>query len=1148
MSTAARLRALLVAVLLLVGAFGVPAAAAAPRFSVLVFSKTTNFRHESIEAGNAAIKKLGEQNNFAVEATEDAAAFTDTNLARFAAIIFNNTNSTPQSGDLLNAEQRAAFQRYIQRGGGWTGIHAATASERDWKWFEGLAGAIFDFHPVIQPGRVKVLDHAHPSTQALPDLWELEGEEWYNWKINPTGKVHTLAQIKLRDGIEGLNQGVDHPVTWCQNYDGGRSWYTTIGHGIPRYSDPAYLKHILGGIEWSAGAKQGDCSATKDNMFQKVPLITEGLADPFELAVAPDRRVFYIQRTGALKILDQRTLKISTALDFAYTPQMTSQSDGLLGLALDNNFAQNNWIYLLYSDKVEKRQNLSRFTVVGDKVDMASEKRLLEVPTFRDEFRANSHMGGSIQFDKHGNLYIATGDNTDPFNSDGYAPIDERPGRRALDAQGTAGNTNDFRGKVLRITPQPNGTYTIPPGNLFPPGTEKTKPEIYVMGMRNPFRITVDPATDALMVADYGPDARSANPNRGPEGTVEFARIPKASNQGWPYCIGNNTPFNDYDFATGTSGPKFDCANLVNDSPNNTGLRNLPKADPPTIWYAYSASAEFPELGTGGGGPMSGPVYSYDPANPLVTKFPEYYDGKWFGFELTRGYFKAFSLQRQDQAFNNPRFPAVRQGDLQSINKVFTNTSWTQAFSAHMGPDGSMYVIDFGSGSGTGRGGTNDGSGIYRIDYVANGRRPIAKLRTDVDSGRYPLTVKFSSAGSAGGDGEPIDYSWDFDGNGTIDSTEANPTHTYETPGQFDARLSVKSRKNNLDGIAATVITAGNTRPEVKIVTPQNGGFFEWGDTIPFEIRVTDREDGRIDCTKVVVQSQLGHDAHLHPMDNVTGCRGEFKTDQGASHGPGQNLYVGMAVQYADGGGARSVPSLTGSARLVLEPKRKEAEHYEEIGGAQGGPVVISNTGASAGKRLGEIEHGDWVAYDPVNLTKINSVTVGAASGGLGGKIEFRADSPTGQLLGSVTIPDTGGFGNVISPTVPLANPGRTVKLYAVFTNPAWSPDKADLLSLDWLQFNGEGMTKPGTSAGIVITATPATGTAPLNVSLSSAVTPPPGRTITGYSWDFGDNTAAGTGASVTHQYARKGVYTARLTTTDSAGVHSTNTVSITAD
>ncbi len=1146
MASAARLRALVFAVLLLVGLFGVPATAATPRFSALVFSKTTNFRHENIPAANAALQKLGAENNFAVEFTEDSAAFSDANLARFQLIIFNNTNSTPQTGNLLNADQRGAFQRFIEHGGGWMGMHSATASERDWTWFEGLAGAIFDFHPVIQPGRVKVLDHVHPSTKHLPDLWELEGEEWYNWKVNPSGKVHVLAQVKVRDGIDGLTQGVDHPFAWCQNYDGGRSWYTTIGHPPERYSDPVYLKHILGGIEWAAGVVPGDCSPTKDTMFQKVPLVTEGLADPFELAVAPDRRVFYIQRTGALKILNQDTLRTTTALDFAYTPQMTSQSDGLLGLVLDNNFAQNGWVYLLYSDKVDKKENLSRFTVVGDKVDPASEKRLLEIPTYRDENRANSHMGGSLAMDRHGNLFVATGDNTDPFNSDGYNPIDERPGRRSMDAQGTAGNTNDLRGKVLRITPQTDGTYTVPAGNLFAPGTAKTRPEIYTMGQRNPFRITVDPKTDALMVADYGPDARADNPSRGPEGTVEFARITHASNQGWPYCIGNNTPFNDYDFATGVSGPKFDCGHLVNDSPNNTGLRDLPPAEAPTVWYAYSQSPQFPELGSGGGGPMSGPVYDYNPNNPLVTKFPEYFDSKWFVYELTRGYFKTLSFQRTDQTFNNPRFPAVRQGDLQSINKIFTTMSWIQAFSAHFGPDGSLYVIDFGAGSGTGRGASNEGSGIYRIDYVANGRRPNAKVSVDADSGRYPLTVRFSSAGSGGGDGEAVDYAWDFDGNGTTDSTEANPTHVYQTAGQFDVRLTVTSRKNGLTGVAVSSITPGNSRPEVKILSPRNGGAFEWGDTIPFEVQVTDREDGRIDCSKVVVQSQLGHDLHLHPMDNTTGCRGEFKTDQGTSHGPGQNLFVAMAVQYTDAGGVRGTPALTGSAHIGLEPKRKEAEHHEGLGGAQGGPVVVSNAAASAGKRLGEIENGDWVSYDPVNLTNIDSVTAGVSSGGLGGKIEFRADSPTGQLLGSLDVPNTGDWNNVISPTVPLADPGRSVKLFLVFTNPAWTPASPDLMSLDWLNFNGNGMAKPGTAADITVTATPSSGTAPLSVALKGTATAPSGRTITGYAWDFGDNSAAGSGASVTHQYTKKGTYTARLTTTDSAGVHTARTVVVT--
>ena len=1137
MSSAARLRALLFAVLLMVGTLGLPAAAAQPRFSVLVFSKTTNFRHDSIPAGNAAIKKLGEENNFATDFTEDSTAFNDANLAKYKTIIFNNTNSTPQSGALLNDEQRAALQRYIEHGGGWTGIHAATASERDWKWFEGLAGAIFDYHPVIQPGRAKVLDHVHPSTKDLPDLWELEGEEWYNWIANPTGKVHTLLQVKKRDGIDGMKPDVDHPISWCQNYDGGRSWYTMIGHGAERYSDPVYLKHLLGGIEWSAGAVAGDCSPTKTGMFQKIPLVDQNLADPFELAVAPDRRVFYIQRTGALKIIDQDTLRVTTALDFQYTPQMTSQSDGLLGLVLDNDFAHNHWLYLLYSDKVEKRENLSRFTVTGNTVDLASEKRLLEVPTYRDENRANSHMAGSLAMDKHGNLFVATGDNTDPFNSDGYNPIDERPGRRSMDAQSTAGNTNDLRGKILRITPQADGTYTVPQGNLFAPGTAKTRPEIYTMGQRNPFRITVEPQSDALMVADYGPDARNTNPNRGPEGTVEFNRVTHASNQGWPYCVGNNTPFNDYDFATGASGPKFDCAHLVNDSPNNTGLSDLPPAEPATVWYAYSQSAEFPELGTGGGGPMSGPVYQYDPTNQLVTKFPEYFDGKWFVYELTRGYFKTLSFQRTDQTFNNPRFPAVKAGDLQSINPIFGNMSWTQAFSAHFGPDGSLYVIDFGAGSGTGRGGSNDGAGIYRIDYVANGRRPNVKATPSVDSGRYPLTVSFSSNGSAGGDGEAIDYAWDFDGNGTVDSTEANPTHVYNSPGQFDARLTVKSHANGLTGVAITTVTAGNTRPDVRIDIPGNGGVFDWGDTIPFQVHVTDREDGRIDCSKVVVQTQLGHDAHLHPMDNLTGCFGDAKIDQGSSHGPGQNLYVALSAQYTDGG-SRGVPALTGSAHLSLQPRRKEAEHFTQAGGPNGTPAITSAADASAGKRVGGIKNGSWVMFDPVNLTNTPSVTVGVGSGGLGGTIEYHADSPTGQLLGKVDIPNTGGWGNVISPTVVLTNPGRTVKLYAVFSNPVWTPTSPDLMSYDWFQFNGTGVTKPGTSTAVTVTATPA---GPGAFAFSGAVS----GSVAGYSWDFGDNTSVASGVSANHTYARKGTYTARLTTTDSSGVHSSGIVQV---
>lgn len=1122
-----------------------PRAQAAP-FRVLVYSEVTNFTHDSIPAGIEAVRKLGAENGFEVEATDDSAVFNDTDLARFQAIVFNNTNSTPEKGDLLTADERAALQKFIRAGGGWVGLHAASASERDWDWYEGLVGAIFDQHPAVQTGRVKVLDHAHPSTKGLPDLWE-RTEEWYNWRTNPTSKVHTLAQIKVRDGIDGLDEGVDHPWSWCQNYDGGRSWFTAGGHAASAFQEEGFVKHLLGGIEWAAGAKEGDCTATRTGSFQRTPLATSDLADPFELAVAPDRRVFFAQRTGKLKVIDQETMKVSTALDFAYTPEMTSQSDGLLGLTLDPGFAENNWLYLLHSDKTEKRLNLSRFTVSGNTVDPASEKRLLTIPTLRGEGRANSHMAGSLTFDKAGNLYAATGDNTDPFASDGFAPIDEGEGRRAWDAQGTSGNTNDLRGKVLRITPQDDGTYTVPEGNLFAPGTDRTRPEIYAMGMRNPFRITTDPLSGALMVADYGPDARQAVAGRGPEGTVEYTRITEAGNFGWPYCTGNNTPFNDYDFTTRTSGPAFDCDALVNDSPNNTGLRELPPAQPATVWYAYSASAEFPELGTGGGGPMSGPVYDYDPKNTYRTKFPEYFEGKWLNYELTRRWFKTFSFQREGQTFSDPRFAPVAAGDLQSVNGVFADMEWNQPFDADFGPDGALYVIDFGLGSGTGRGGSNEGAGIYRIDYVGDGRLPDAKITTDRDNGSAPLTVAFSSAGSGLPGEQPVTYAWDFDGNGSTDSTRANPSYTYRTKGLFTARLTVTG-PGGLTALAVQDITVGNNRPQVTIQQPPDGGMFSFGDTIPFTVKVKDKEDGRdapIDCSRVVVQSQLGHDTHLHPLDNYTGCTGEIVTDAGDSHGPGQNLYYGITAQYTDKGAADS-PALTGSTSLTLRTTFREAEHFTATGGTHDGVVVADRADASGGKRLTEIEDGDWVAFDPVNLRNITSVTVGAASGGLGGTVEFRAGSPDGRLLGSVTVPNTGGWGTVVSPTTALENPGSSTKLYAVFTNSGWSSEKADLFAVDWLHFNGSGVEKrPGTKVGVK--AAPAGGGAPLAVALSSVVKPVGGRTIASYHWDFGDNTdpAAPEGATATHTYARAGAYTAHLTVTDDKGDTSTGSVRI---
>ncbi len=368
--------------------------------------------------------------------------------------------------------------------------------------------------------------------------------------------------------------GFDHPNTWCQDYDGGRSWYTGLGHTKESYVEPDFLHLLLGGIQTAAGVVPADCSASQDTSFEKVTL-DDNTSNPMMLDVAGDGRVFYIDRLGDVKVV-RPTGGTATA---AHLDVFTANESGLLGMALDPGFATNNWIYLYYSpngpDNVDR---LSRFTVNADStLDLASEKVVLDVPVQRSQC---CHHGGGMVFDEAtGDLWLANGDNTNPFDSDGYAPIDERAGRSDWDAQKSAANTNDLRGKVLRIHPETDGTYTIPDGNMFAPGTAKTRPEIYAMGFRNPFRIGIDPKTHKLMVANYGPDAGNPNPNRGPENTVEWDIMNQPGFYGWPYCIGQNVPYNDYDFATATSGAKFDCAHPVNNSPNNTGLTDLPRRE-----------------------------------------------------------------------------------------------------------------------------------------------------------------------------------------------------------------------------------------------------------------------------------------------------------------------------------------------------------------------------------------------------------------------------------------------------------------------------------------------------------------------------------------------------------------------------------------
>ncbi|MGW7082542.1 ThuA domain-containing protein [Streptomyces sp. NPDC054871] len=223
---------------------------------VLVFSKTAGFRHDSIPDGIAAIKELGAAGGFAVDATEDAGAFTAKNLARYDAVVWLST-----TGDVLNAAQQTAFEGYIKKGGGYVGVHAAADTEYDWPFYGGLAGAYFQSHPAIQPAKVRVEDHGHPSTAHLPGVWD-RTDEWYNYRSNPRDRAHVLASLD-ESSYSGGSMSGDHPIAWCQDYQGGRSFYTGSGHTKESFADPAYRTHLLGGIRWATGAAQADCRPEK---------------------------------------------------------------------------------------------------------------------------------------------------------------------------------------------------------------------------------------------------------------------------------------------------------------------------------------------------------------------------------------------------------------------------------------------------------------------------------------------------------------------------------------------------------------------------------------------------------------------------------------------------------------------------------------------------------------------------------------------------------------------------------------------------------------------------------------------------------------------------------------------------------------------
>ncbi len=635
-------------------------------------------------------------------------------------------------------------------------------------------------------------------------------------------------------------------------------------------SVPAFIIIVIG------SRRPGIDVKPDDNRFTKT-VLTDKLNEPMEMTILPNGRVLFVERKGGVKIYDPVTKEVkliaTLAVNTVYTNkagQKREAEEGLMGVIHHPDFEKNHWIYMYYADPKDTKHVLARWDLNDDKLVESSKKVLLEVPTQREEC---CHTGGGMVFDPQGNLYLTVGNNTVNPQS-GTSNLDERPGMENSDDQRTGGNTNDLRGKILRIHPTDDGSYTIPEGNLFPKGMEKTKPEIYTMGHRNPWRPTIDSKTGYLYWGEVGPDA-SNDTELGPRGYDEFNQAKKAGFFGWPYFIGDNIPYNDYDYATKKAGAPFDPLKPVNNSPNNTGLKELPLPQKAMIWYPYGLSEKFPLVGSAGRSATGGPVFRRADYLKAKRPFPEYYEGKWFIVDFMRGWIMLVTMNEQ--------------GDYQSMERFLPKESFGSAIDMDFSPDGDLYVLEYGTAWFKG----NDNARIVKVEYNAGNRKPNVQVSADKTKGSVPLKVKLSSANTVDFDGDVLQYEWKISGAGTSKTfKQANPLVSLDKPGNYKATLTATDAQGAKESKTIELI-AGNESPVVNFDLLKNGNktFYFPGDTLQYSIQVKDKEDGSLSNGKIK-PAQVAVTIDYLPIgyDQVESSQSQRNADLNASISTGQIL------------------------------------------------------------------------------------------------------------------------------------------------------------------------------------------------------------------------------------------------------------------
>lgn len=834
-------------------------------------------------------------------------------------------------------------------------------------------------------------------------------------------------------------------------------------------------------------------------------VVVAACEDPMQLDIAADGRIVFVERAGAVKIWTPSTGQTVTAGKF---PALTTGDAGALGLALAGDFATSGQLYL-YRIPLDEPGKIviSRHTLEDGRLNAKSEVRLLEIPLGKGP--TQSHCGGGLAWDGAGNLLIGVGDNMPPQDLPAVHPEDT--GR---DSRGTAGNSMELRGKILRITPQPDGTYRIPQGNLFP-DKSSGRPEIYAMGVRNPFRVAADPVTGLITWGDVGGNVKTQL-NLGPEGFDEINITRTPGFFGWPFCSGPNAPWRSFDPKTqAPAGDYYDPQHIVNDSRANTGLKELPPARPAAFYYTSTASAEWPFAGSGGRSVTGGIFYRPGP-QAGDKRLPDELKGSLIFGEWMRNWLAVAGVSEE--------------GTITKAGLFAPHLRFRRPADFKTGPDGALYIAECGD-----RWTGNTDSQISRVVYLRGNRPPLAKASAAPTAGALPLKVKLSGAGSSDPDkDDTLTYTWDLGDGRKVTGREAEVV--FEKEGVWPVVLQVKDSAG-LEAAADLNVTAGNAAPVVQFTAPSDGGFFEWNKPLAWDIRVSDAEDGTVPPGMILTQMErrnraaADEDAVVHPglalMRRTTCFACHNATDKSA--GP---PYAAVAAKYAadesapaklaekiiaGGSGVwgelpmpphpqhtqeeamqmvswvlslsrRQVtalpPGLSGSVPMK-EPARQWGQAENSVialtvsATDRGGLTVPPQRGTAEivlrarrqraaffdrgerasiqdnldqGGAVARIKQGGWMAFDRIRLAQTSGLRLQAWPQGPG-KIIIRArrDGPDGSVLGEITVSGGSAAGKPQELALPFTNqPARDAVCPVLLQVDG---DAGALLEVMWVDF-----------------------------------------------------------------------------------------------